>query len=527
MKLRYLFTVILAAILFAGCSVDNDPTGPLSEITLSDTYVSIPSTGGSAKLTVQSAADWSIINVVVDEESGKQQILDSKGKATDLWCSLSQLTGNSGSTDITISAPAFEGGREAEIQIMIDGKKQFFRVRQGNMTATTATCAEVIAGVDGKNYQVEGTCTTITQTVYGNWLLNDGTGEITIYGTLDKEGKPQNFASLGIEVGDVVKVQGPRATYGSTIELKDVTVISIKKWCLKIVSSETTLPKEGGELEVKVAYKGSGAYASVPEEYADWITYKSTKYIAGVPTKIEPTPPDTAIVKFDVMPNTAGGRSGKIEFMSSNGKDSTEGTYTFIQDGSIIEAPIVDFLAAADRDTQYRMTGVVTGVTDMGKGRFTISDYSGEVYVFNCNLNGHELKLGDIVTLTGKYDKYKGTEEVVSGIVENSIAVKEASIADFRAAEDNKSAYYMLTGKIVKSSEKNTKWDLETYGNFAIQDENGNEVYVYGLTSGWGGPSKQCGKLGLSEGDAITIIGYHTSYKGLVEVGGAFLYKGK
>mgnify|MGYP000063794915 CR=1 FL=1 len=49
--------------------------------------------------------------------------------------------------------------------------------------------------------------TAIANTTYGNLYLNDGTGEIYIYGTLDASGAEKNFLSLGIEVGDEITVQ--------------------------------------------------------------------------------------------------------------------------------------------------------------------------------------------------------------------------------------------------------------------------------------------------------------------------------
>ena len=96
-------------------------------------------------------------------------------------------------------------------------------------SVVTATCQDVINGQDGVVYQVKGKCTNILNTTYGNWDLEDETGTIRIYGTLDAEGNTKNFASLGIEVGDIVTVQGPRKDYNGTIELTDVTVISIEK----------------------------------------------------------------------------------------------------------------------------------------------------------------------------------------------------------------------------------------------------------------------------------------------------------
>ena len=97
---------------------------------------------------------------------------------------------------------------------------------------TTATCAEVLAGTDGTVYRVTGKCTQIANTIYGNWYLADATGEIYIYGTLDKDGNAGKNNSIdvwGIEVGDELTVEGERTTYKETVELKNVKVIEIKK----------------------------------------------------------------------------------------------------------------------------------------------------------------------------------------------------------------------------------------------------------------------------------------------------------
>ena len=90
------------------------------------------------------------------------------------------------------------------------------------------TCADVIAGAEGTVFKVKGTVKSITNPTYGNWIMQDETGEINIYGTLDAEGKTKNFASLGINQGDVVTVQGPKKLYGETVELVDVTVLAIE-----------------------------------------------------------------------------------------------------------------------------------------------------------------------------------------------------------------------------------------------------------------------------------------------------------
>lgn len=97
---------------------------------------------------------------------------------------------------------------------------------------TTATCAEILAGADGTVYRVTGKCVEIANTTYGNWYLEDATGKIYIYGTLDKEGNAGKNNSIdvwGIEVGDELTVEGERTTFKETVELKNVKVIEIKK----------------------------------------------------------------------------------------------------------------------------------------------------------------------------------------------------------------------------------------------------------------------------------------------------------
>ena len=99
----------------------------------------------------------------------------------------------------------------------------------GDDVPALTTCDQVISGEDGTVFHVKGTCTEITNTTFGNWYLQDETGQVYIYGTLDAEGNSKNFSSLGIEVGDVVEVYGPKKTFNETIELVDVKVLSITK----------------------------------------------------------------------------------------------------------------------------------------------------------------------------------------------------------------------------------------------------------------------------------------------------------
>ena len=69
-----------------------------------------------------------------------------------------------------------------------NGETQHINVIQGLPTVSKATCAQVLSGVDNKSYRVTGTCVSINNTTYGNFYLNDGTGQLYVYGTKDAGG---------------------------------------------------------------------------------------------------------------------------------------------------------------------------------------------------------------------------------------------------------------------------------------------------------------------------------------------------
>ena len=511
MKLKYLFTAMASALLFASCAEEFEPAGSLDNFEASKTYVALPANGGSDTVYVNAKADWKFSNVAFDAEG--KTVLIEKGDTTAAWFSVSQVEGAAGPAVLVFSADAVNGGREVELAINVAGLTQFMKVRQGSMEASSATCKEVIDGVDGKTYRVKGVCTSIANTQYGNWYLNDGTGEVYVYGTLDKNGATKNFASLGIEVGDVVEVEGPKLTYGTTIELVDVTVVSITKSLLKVTTPEATVAKDGGKLEVAVAYKGNGAYASVPEEFQSWISLVDSKYVPGVATKVEANPADTVKFIFNVAPNTAGSRPGQLTFKSSTGKNGSEVTYKFTQEGAIANVTAAEFNAAPVGEAQYRITGMVSEIANTKYGNLYVTDWTGKVYVYGTtNFADMNLQVGSIVEMVGPRAEYKGAAQMKNAVCENVLAAATpVGGAEFNALADSNDLFYVVTGAITKIA--NTQ-----YGNIYIQTEDGSEVYVYGTYGKWNaqGDDKKnfTTAAGLEVGDTITVVGIKTSYNG-------------
>lgn len=358
MKLRYLFSAILASALLVGCN--EEELGTLGNITLDESYLSIPNAGGSTVLTVSATDAWEFVTNDTWPEVIKRNSDGSIKSQTPSWLAADKMSGAAGETKVTFSAEAFEGGRELELTIKVGENSQFVRVRQGSMTAVTVTCAEANVSPEGKNVRVKGVCTSIANTTYGNWYLEDETGSVYIYGTLDKKGAEKNFTSLGIELGDVVTVEGPVGSYKGSPQLVNVTVISIKKSLIKIVNTSTTIAKKGGEFSVKVAYKGNGVFPSVPED-CDWVKYVGMDYLKGVPTKIEPNPADTAVAKFSVAANDGEARTCNIKFASYKGSDSSDGIFTVSQKAG--KAYLEDALTQKDNSFTIENVTLPTGST--------------------------------------------------------------------------------------------------------------------------------------------------------------------
>jgi DNA/RNA endonuclease YhcR with UshA esterase domain len=489
MKLRYFIPSLVAVVaaMFTGCNDnDYDPTY-FSEIRVSQSYVALDVNGGATSIDLIAAGAWTVTDVPE-------------------WLTVSPASG-SGSGTITFSAGPGEG-RTAEVLITCEGRTQHVNIIQGIATVSNATCAEVIAGPDSKTYRVSGTVTSIANTTYGNWYLNDGTGEVYIYGTLDAKGATKNFLSLGLEVGDQVTVEGPKTTYNGTVELVDVTVVKITKSLIKCDSltvngvASDVLPLEGGEIVANLTCKGSGVAVEIPAEAQSWLGIVSTT-AGAAPT-----------VTFRAQPNVGGDRNATVTFKTTDGKKEYTSQATIYQSGAIIECPIADFLAAEVGDTQFRLTGVITSLYESDKqGKsFYIADYSGTVLVYRAEgFIEAGAKVGDVVTVVGKRGAYKDTPQMVNGTFEVLTHTVEAvSLTEFLAKEPAADKFYKIGGTIDEIAN-------DQYGNLYLTD--GTErVYVYGCYPGWGatGDARKglIGTLGLKVGDYLEVIGVRAEYKG-------------
>lgn len=508
MKLRNIFTILAAALAFAfvGCQEEERF---LSEVKVSSSYVALPAEGGSKTIEVKAVGAWEFTGIPE-------------------WLTVSPVSG-SGDATVTFTADKATSTNEASLSLNCAGAVQTINVLQmtEKVEVPISTCKFVNEqGVDGTVYRVKGTVTSIANTQYGNWYLQDETGTVYVYGTL-YDGAEKQFTKHGIEVGDIVTCEGPRKDYSGTIELVNVTVIAIEKSLIKVdeVSPEdATLPIEGGEFTVTLTAKGEGVNVVVPEAAQSWLS------VTGVSASAS-----TTVVTFTAAANAGGDRETELTFKTtSNGVEYTA-VAALKQTGSIVECSVADFLAQPAGTALFKLTGKVEKLQTGDYGNFNLVDATGSVYVYGLTATKVEkndksfptlgIKEGDVVTLIGTRAEFNGTAQVGGpAYYVSHIGHKTATVAEFIAAAEDDTRY-MLTGIVSNiAMDKDDPTKESAYGNFDLTDETG-KVYVYGLTVGPVAKNdKSFPKIGLKNGDKVTIVGTRTSFNGTVQVGGPAYY---
>ena len=156
------------------------------------------------------------------------------------WIKVVDLSESNGVLDFSIKASANPdlANRSADINIKAPGASKAVTVTQKAREATEADILEkhvdeVLAAepANGPFYKVTGRIKEIVNATYGNFYLEDGTGEIYVYGlTATNLGigasNDKSFGSLGLAQNDVVTVIGVRGRYANAKDPRQVEQLS-------------------------------------------------------------------------------------------------------------------------------------------------------------------------------------------------------------------------------------------------------------------------------------------------------------
>ena len=119
-----------------------------------------------------------------------------------------------------------------------------------------------------------------------------------------------------------------------------------------------------------------------------------------------------------------GGTTGGSTDSGSGDSGSTDGGNTGTtaeKPATLVKATVAEFLAAAEDDTWYELTGEIISIEKQTYGNFTIKDATGEIYIYgmtngwvgsnNQSFSQIGLKVGDTVTLGTLRTSYNGTAQ--------------------------------------------------------------------------------------------------------------------
>ena len=540
MKFRNIITIALASsLVFAACTKE-EATDSFEDIKVSSNFLTFSENGESKDIVVTSTQDWKFIVdenfpevITLKKKDAKDNTISAKHdyygnllnedsdieSRKDSWVKASVLEGKAGETTVKFTVEAYTAGRELTIAILSGTHKQYIVIRQGDLAPVTMTCKEILESAQvGASYVVEGTVTKLgNYSSYGAFYVNDGTtsSDVQIYNSTSQS--INDYPN--VEVGDKVKFSG---TWSSYKNFESVEISELTKALAKVETESHDVEKEGETFDVKISYKGNGLNPAVPEAYQDWISILSVTTKEGTKTKIDKNPADTAFVKIKVAPNQGGDREGQVNFTSSTSGSSSEVYYSFTQKGAIIAATVEEFLAAAEGNIQYRVTGVITKISASSKyhnADITVAsgDFTKTVLLYRAktsegNIEDLNLAVGDIVTVVGKRSSHNGSAQMAEGgILESYKHYAPATVAEFLAAAND--SEFAVTGKIVKVADLSGK---SSHNNVCLTIQNGdNSLYLFRVTTY---DQSDVAVLNPEVGGTITVAGKRAEYKGAAQM---------
>ena len=406
MKLRnYILSILAGAALAAGCAQEQ-VISSIAEFKPEMSYIGLPLEGGIVTTPVTATASWSFDTSAIPE-----------------WLTVSPTSGGAEVEHIVFAAEPNTGNSERSVNLVVNvgGKQQRFTVIQagpGEVEAPLSTIAQVAAGNDGETFRIRGTVTSIANTNYGNLYVSDDTGSISIYGLFNAKGQyPKDaggWATFGVEVGDVITVQGPRTLYnGTTLELVDATLINVEKSLIEVDPSEIAVGSDAGTFTVSVTSKANGM-AVLPSE--SWV--RVTDIAAGEK--------DAVVYSFAYDANTTtASRTATIQFKAANSSKAV----TVTQEGvPPTGQSITEIVALPDNSGVETLESTVAAKTTKG---FVLSDGATAIYVYDNGAN--PVEIGDVVKVMATKTTYNGVPELATV---TSVEKTGTASVDYPAAKD-------------------------------------------------------------------------------------------
>ena len=534
MKLRNLFVGAVAAVFaLAGCQEKEQNLGT-PDISISTNELTFDVEGGEQALTVNATRDWKVETdadwVVVDPAKGEASADDQTVTVTVL-----ENTGMDRSADLkftigmkskylTVSQAGPGGSAEALIVYYNDYDKVEAEKTYGSgsswpyLDQFDGWMNQTGTGAANVEYAYSGMSARANSTSDSNYSDYAGSGKNNMF-----FGKSAYLATKNIALGGATDFT---LTFGSEKYSQDGDSV------FKNAEFHVYLSNDAAKW-VEIDYTFAGT------EGGRWnIAAADFSVPAGTENLSVCVKADVASVyRMDDLKLVISEGGAEVDFSKGVEMDFTAGGST---GGGSTTAPeskgkktVEEFIAAADTQNYYELTGTVSGFNPTYCS-FDLTDATGKIYVYSV-LDASKaewtskISNGGTITIYGKYLYYeqKSQHEVVNAYIVSfegdgsgsttpsgqPESLTKATVAEFLAAPESSDVWYELTGEIISIAKQD-------YGNFTIKDATG-EIYIYGMTSKWvGSNDKSFSQIGLKVGDTVTLGTLRGSYNGQPQGGG-------
>ena len=370
-----------------------------------------------------------------------------------------------------------------------------------------------------EKYIAGGVIVEIQNDVYGNIVIQDESGEsILVYGTFIG-GKKYGEAESKPVVGDYVIVVGVVGQYKGTAQMKnaDITVFHTPA---SVKDANDAGAAQDHNTYTEAMYLVTGVVSEIANDKYGNIYVKdaegNTLYIYGLYDQtgarfdgmaVKPAVGDTVTVLGAAgrYNETVQLKNATLVCLVATVADEPAEPETPDEPAGPVEVTIAEAVALED-GVEVVVSGTVAEINtewndQYGNITVTITDGANTLYVYRLATN---VKVGDVVTITGKVGSYNGSKQIAAGAtaVITDAAPVEVSLTEAVALEDGVKVIVKGTVK-----EINTEWS-EQYGNITvtIEDAEGNTLYIYRLATN------------VKVGDVVTITGKVGSYNGSKQI---------
>ena len=536
MKLRNLFVGAVAAVFaLAGCQEKEQNLGT-PDISISTNELTFDVEGGEQALTVNATRDW---KVETDAD----------------WVVVDPAKGEASADDQTVTVTVLENtgmDRSADLKFTIGMKSKYLTVSQAGPGGSAE--ALIVYYNDYDKVEAEKTYGSGSSWPYldqfDGWMNQTGTGAANVeyaYSGMSARANSTSDSSYSDYAGSGKN----NMFFGKSAYLatKNIALGGATDFTLTFGSEKYS--QDGDSV-----FKNAEFHVYLSNDAAKWVeidyTFAGTEggrwniaaadfsVPAGTENLSVCVKADVASVyRMDDLKLVISDGGAEVDFSKGVEMDFTAGGST---GGGSTTAPeskgkktVEEFIAAADTQNYYELTGTVSGFNPTYCS-FDLTDATGKIYVYSV-LDASKaewtskISNGGTITIYGKYLYYeqKSQHEVVNAHIVSfegdgsgsttpsgqPESLTKATVAEFLAAPESSDVWYELTGEIVSIETGNA------YGNFTIKDATG-EVYIYGMTSKWvGSNDKSFASLGLKETDVVTLGTLRGSYNGQAQGGGS------